>query len=269
MLKAIPKIFLFLSFFMLFTSSIFAQKIKFEGVYGGKKMMIYNPLASDYIGTCIQRITVNGEVYPVNISTNYIELDFTRLGTQKGDFFNLIIDHKQDCKPFIYNPQDFKSSERKNIKTIYYKNGTIHWETVDEIVASDFVIEFQFRGNWYFLDRVESKGAGNQSYNYWIPCGISGENKVRISKTNVANTDFTYVTWENPSFDYQIHSTSVTTKIHVIKGDKNAPIPFYQLVDQHGVTVKTGYDDVINVSYLNSGFYTLYLDNKKISWVKK
>lgn len=258
-----------ISALLLFTGTIvLGQKMKFEGVYSGKKMMIHNPLAPDYIGTCIQRITINGEVYPLNVSTNYMELNLHLVGLRKGDFFNMIIDHKEGCAPFIYNEQDFRSNEKNVIHNVKYDEGVIRWNTVGEVIASDFLIEYFYRDTWNEIGRVESKGAGNQQYLFTVPFRVSGENKFRIHKLNTADDSFDMAYVNDINYNFQVVSTSVTKNIYLTIGIEGV-ITYYQLVDQHQNIVKNGYGNSINVSNLNSGFYTLYFDNKKVVIVKK
>lgn len=263
-----PKNLLFLFIYLTMFLPLNAQKLKFEGVYSGKKMAIFNPLSNDYIGTCMQRITVNGDIYPINVSSNYLEIDLKRVGVEKDDLFNLVIEHKVDCSPIILNPYDFKSHEKGIIKDLKLHDLTLTWTSEGEITNADYVVEYRYKNRWYPLTNILSKGAGNQFYTFEIPFMVSGKNELRIYKQNLTSPRYYFANWENPEVHYRIASISVSRYIFILKNSNKLPT-FYRLRDQHGVIVKSGFGDEINVSNLNSGFYRLDFNDMTTVIIKK
>lgn len=253
---------------LFFSSEYFAQQFYFDGVYSGKKMIVNNPLSVDFFGTCIRRISINGEVYPFNISDNYLELDIARVNVRKGELFSLLIEHEVGCQPFIYNKKDFTLKEIIKISNLKFENNKLSWNIQDNMLLSPFILELQFQNKWLKIAEIPSENLGNQSYQYELPFVLSGKNSVRLSKQNTENSTVYFPTKENANQAICLETSYVEKKIAFLKN--NAPcVTVYQLNDSNGVTVKSGFGKNIDVTNLKSGFYTLYYDNKKETIVKK
>lgn len=245
-----------------------AQQLVFDGFYLDKKMIINNPLSVDFFGTCIHRITINGEIYPINISDNYLEIDLSLIGLRKNDLFTMIIDHEAGCQLIIYNEEDFMSREPIKMVQLNFNDGRFSWQVRNNILLSPLSIEMLFKGKWVEVAKVESKGLGSQSYEYALPFVISGKNIFRVSKTNTKNSFFYFPVVEMKDQKCQVLSTAIEKNIRFIAQLK--PIStFYRLNDLNGVTVKEGFGEQIDVTNLKSGFYTLYYDNKTETILKK
>lgn len=252
----------------LFCGFLNAQQFVFDGVYSGKKMILNNPLSSDFFGTCINRITINGEIYPFNISDNYLEVNMAIIGLRKNDFFTMTIDHAANCPVIIYNKEDFMSSEPVKFVQLKINEGKFSWQVQNNILLSPLLLEILFKNKWVKIAEIDSKGLGNQSYEYDLPFALSGKNLFRVSKTNIKNS-YTYFPIVNfKEQNCHILSNSVDKNIRFIAHLQ--PIAtFYRLNDINGVTVKEGFGEQIDVTNLKSGFYTLYYDTKKETIIKK
>jgi hypothetical protein len=252
----------------LFCGFLNAQQLVFDGVYSGKKMILNNPISIDFFGTCINRITINGELYPFNISDNYLEVDMSLIGLRENDFFTMTIDHGASCQLIIYNKEDFMSKEPAKFVHLKLEEGKLSWQVQNNTLLSPILLEILYKNKWVKIAEIDSKGLGNQTYEYTLPFVISGKNLFRISKTNIKNS-FDYFPMEDlKEQNCHLLSTSVDKNIRFIAYLKPVAT-LYRLNDLNGVTVKEGFGEQIDVTNLKSGFYTLYYDTKKETIIKK
>jgi len=255
--------FVFLLFFLSLTTAKAQQTSTFDGVATDHKIILINPLSDDLFGTCISRVTINGEIYPLNISQNIVSIDLRVLGIRKGDLFTMQIDHEEDCSPYIYNKSDFRLTENSTISELHIQGKEISWQTQNEIVPGDFQLEIKFNGNWVTIATIAGKGIGSQIYTAELPFVFSGKNYLRLSKTKV-KTRYNYFTvFSMPEQHYSVSTTTADKHIYLLKDNKPTKV-YFQLKDIHGVIVKSGVHDMIDVSNLKPGFYTLFLDNHQI-----
>lgn len=253
---------------ILFVEINYAQQVYFDGVYSGKKVIVNNPLSLDYFGTCVNRIRVNGELFPINISENYLEIDLNRVGVQKGDLFTILIEHETGCEPFIYNKNDFLAKNIVIFKNLKIQDNQLSWETKNNVLLSPIILEMKYKGKWVEIAMITSKGLGNQAYTYQLPFVLSGENNFRISKPNAKNSYSYFPSIQLPNQHFSIASPSVTKTVHFIQ-DKRKATTYYQLLDKHKVIVKQGFGEQIDISNVKEGIYTLYYDNQKEIIIKK
>lgn len=259
-----------LTFAVLFCAmkTIRCQNIYFEGAYWGKKLIINNPASVDFFGTCISEVRVNGEIFPVNISSNYLEIDVSIVGVKKGDLFTITAEHDPGCIPFIYNKNDFVVETKIQFTNLKLEQNILSWEVKGNIILSPMLIEVRYREEWKSIAMVESKGLGNQSYSYNLPFVLSEKNSFRISKTNMSTPPVYFPEKTYPSQHFSISSNAPTKKIYLIKNDEPATT-YFQLIDKNSIIVKEGYANQIDVTNLKSGIYTLYYDNQKQQIIKK
>lgn len=245
-----------------------AQTINFEGVYSGKKLIIYNPVSSDYLGTCIQRIVVNGDIYPFNISDNYIEVNLSSLDIKNGDFFKMQIETQGDCSPYIYNKSDFKSDEAGIFTNLIFKDNLLTWKTSNEIINSPYILEMKYQSDWVKIAKIESHAPGSQSYTYTLPILLSGDNVFRITKSNTKVQYAYFPILRKPNQNLTLSSTISSRWIYVLKN--NVPTStYFKLVDSNGFVVSQGVSKAIDLSNYKTGFYTLYFDNQQQQILKQ
>lgn len=267
-MKKVLKYFSILLFIFFIGKQSWGQYLYFDGVYTGKKMVLNNPLSSDLFGTCIHRITINGEIYPFNISDNYVEVNLAKIGLKEGDIFSVIIDHEATCKPIIYNKDAFYSSEKFEYENLSSTAKSLRWSTKNNLFLSPFIIELKFRNVWVKIAEIESLGLGDQGYELEIPFVLSGESLFRVHKANIKNSYGYFPSIISPNQNIEIESKTVEKRIYFLQNEKLYPT-YYQLYDQNDLLVKKGYGKTADVTNLKSGFYTLYYDNKKTIITKK
>jgi hypothetical protein len=246
----------------------YAQKEYFDGEYSGEKLIIFNPYTLDYFGTCINRVRINGEIYPLNISDNYLEVDLKRAGVKQGDLFSILIEHELGCTPSIYNKNDFIVNDKVQFENLKVQNNTLTWNVKNNLLLSPILLEMKFRDKWVQIDAITSKGLGNQSYSYTLSFLLSGKNAYRILKPNVKNSFAYFSEYTNDINPITISTSSTSKYIYFIK-NKQKTSTFFQLEDSHQVIVKESFGEKIDLTNLKSGFYTLYFDNKKEIILKK
>src|SRR4051812_13861614 len=83
----------------------FAGNIVLEGNYQGKNLYVQNPFAGSGVGFCTIKVEVNGQVTTDEINSSAFEIDFTNLQLKIGDKVSVKIEHKDDCKPKVLNPE--------------------------------------------------------------------------------------------------------------------------------------------------------------------
>jgi hypothetical protein len=75
-----------------------SQSIKINDVYMGKNLYVQNPFAPDS-SFCTSEVYLNGVKVMENMQTSAYEIDLS--GLKHGDTVNVIIYHKDKCKPKI------------------------------------------------------------------------------------------------------------------------------------------------------------------------
>lgn len=242
-------------------NALTAQTIYFEGINSGKNVVIYNPLSMDNLGTCIQRIMVNGDIYPFNISDNYIEVNLSSMDIKQGSFFYMEIECQAGCKPFIYNEQDFGSSKSNVVVSAKLVDNLLTWKTDDELLNSSFIIEMKYREKWVFVAKVASKAPGSFSYDYKLPFLLSGITNIRLKKVNVKQ-DYVYLApVKNNNQKFSLSANITHSTIYLLSSGKPT-LTYYQLLDQNQVMVQQGIADKVDFKTLKTGIYTLYYDDK-------
>ena len=90
----------------LFTFSYNSQeKLAIEGYYQGINIHLKNPSNNDGFGFCINKITVNGDVFPVSLGNSTITVNLKPLNLKIGSEVVIIIDHNSGCLPEFINAE--------------------------------------------------------------------------------------------------------------------------------------------------------------------
>jgi len=245
----------------------FAGNIILEGNYQGKNLYVQNPFAGSGVGFCASKVEVNGQVTTDEINSSAFEIDFTNLQLKVGDKVSVKIEHKDDCKPKVLNPEVLKPKSTFDVKAMTAdKDGTIKWTTTGEQGQLPFIIE-QFRWNkWVKVGEVDGKGTpGTNDYSFKITPHF-GENQVRIKQV-----DYT----SQPRYSKPIKFMSDAPEITVPTLKVAAELMFdggetmYEIYDKFGNIVKKGYGAKVDVKSLAPDVYYLNYDNKTIEFIKK
>jgi hypothetical protein len=88
---------------LFFTSKAFGN-IVISGVYQGENLRISNPVNEDDFGFATIKIVVNGKIVPLKFNLSETEIDFTRLGLERGTKIEIVISYENSGIPTIFNP---------------------------------------------------------------------------------------------------------------------------------------------------------------------
>ncbi len=250
----------------IIVTKAFAGTIILEGNYQGKNLYVQNPFAGSGVGFCTFEVRVNGDVTTDEINSSAFEIDFTPFQLEIGAKVEVIIKHKDDCRPKVLNPEVLKPKSTFEVISIAVnKEGTLEWKTKGETGKLPYIVE-QFRWNkWIKVGEIEGKGeAGENSYNFNIT-PHSGENQFRVKQI-----DYTGKPRYSQSARYRSMQPEIT--FNPIKATKDiffTAETMFEIYDSYGNIVKKGFADKVDVSNLNKGVYYLNYDNKTEKFIKK
>ncbi|MCC7301082.1 MAG: hypothetical protein IT233_00420 [Bacteroidia bacterium] len=250
-----------------FGFSAFAGVIIIEGNYQGKNLYVQNPFAGSGVGFCVTKVLVNGSVTTDEYNSSAFEIDFTNHQLKIGDKVEVKIEHKDDCKPKVLNPEVLKPKSTYEVTTMTSDpDGTIKWKTKGEQGKLPFIVE-QYRWNkWVKVGEVDGIGTpGENSYSFKVSPHY-GENKVRIKQVDYTSTPRYSRPVTFTSNIAQIKCNTLKTKDFLIfEGGET----MYEIFDKFGNMVKKGYGAKVDVSNLKADVYYLNYDNTTTEFIKK
>lgn len=256
MKKAVSVLVLILS--IMASPVIKGESLVVNGIYQGKDLYVKNPFATDGVGFCVYEVYVNGELTRDEINSSAFAIDFNILGIAPGTPIEVILKHKSGCEPLILNPESIKPHSTFEITDISVDNNTLTWTAKNESGSLPFIVE-QFRWNkWVKAGEVQGDGTADETTYKFKLSPYFGENKVRIKQV-----DYT----DKPKYSQSITYNPKTRKITFEPKKPEDEINFsgltrYEIFDQYGSLVKTGYAQTVDVSDLNpDGVYYLNYDN--------
>ncbi len=225
-----------------------AESLVITGIYQGKDLYVKNPFSEDGVGFCIFEVYVNGELTRDEINSSAFAIDFNILGIETGSDIEVIIKHKDGCNPLVLNPEAVKPHSTFKVVSIDIKNNVLTWSTTNESGSLPFVVE-QFRWNkWVKVGEVQGKGTSETHEYQFELTPYSGENKVRVKQV-----DYT----AEPRYSKQVTYTPTVKKVTFSPQKKvedkvvfSNPTRF-EIFDQYGNLVKTGYGSEVDVANLD------------------
>ncbi len=238
-------------------TAVAESSIILDGNYQGKNLYVQNPFASSGVGFCTYEVTVNGQKTTDEINSSAFEIDFESLDIKLGDKVRVEIKHKDDCKPKVLNPQAIKPKSTFDVIAIKVDdNGTLSWETKNEIGKLPYVIE-QFRWNkWVKVGELEGNGSISlNKYDFKIMPHF-GVNQFRVKQVD-ASREARYsqtVRYRSPlvqKIEYKISKSTINFTNETM----------YEVYNKFGEIVKKGYGSNIDISSFEKGNYYLNYDN--------
>lgn len=243
-----------------------AGVIILEGVYQGKNLYVQNPFAGSGVGFCTFEVTINGDISTDEISSSAFEIDFSNYSLKLGDRVTVKINHHNDCRPKVLNPEVLEPKSTFEIVNISVdRDGVLKWKSKNETGELDYVVE-QFRWNkWVKVGEVKGKGkVDEQNYSYQVK-PHSGENTFRVKQT-----DYTNKPRYGPSVKYTDDAITPITfsprkvkKILIFSHET-----MFEVYDAYGNIVKKGFANQIDVLNLDKGIYYLNYDSKSERFIK-
>lgn len=247
-------------------STLWAGEIVLVGKYKGKDVYVQNPYDDKKQTYCTIAVFVNDrkvQDYP-EASAYTIDLSYLNM----GDLVVLRIEHSDECKPKVVNPQVLTHDLGFEFMLEQVGNNSISWNTKGELPEGKFEIEqLDTLGlNWNIIRETVGKGSIETNQYSVSPNHHDGENQYRIKYTDSEGVEayslkllFTY-TQDPVQFSPRI---KVTSKIKLSR-----EIP-YNITDMNGNIVKEGTGKVIMVQDLKRGLYFLNIQNRSERFVKQ
>lgn len=253
------------------TAGFSTAVIVLEGNYQGKNLYVQNPFAGSGVGFCVQNVTVNGNVTTDETSSSAFEIDFRNLQLKLGDKVIVKIEHKEDCKPKVLNPEVLKPKSTFEVTSmIVDKDLTFKWSTKGETGKLTYTIE-QFRWNkWVKVGEVEGNGTPDLNNYTFKVAPHSGKNQYRVKQVDYTGQPKLSKTVDflSPSPEVTFAPAKVSKEITFSSG--STPVEtMFEIYDQFGNIVKRGYASVVDASNLSKGAYYLNYDNKMGEFIKK
>jgi len=255
-------VFCFVCFCLFSKAGIIILEFK----YSGKNIYVQNPFAGNGVGSCTEKVLVNGKETNDSIIAPAFEINLGIYGFKKGDSVNVKIYHKDDCKPKILNtggtPKNpFQIVSAKIVSDSFFIKACQDTEQLE----NKFILE-QFRWNkWVKWDSLTFSGKNDTvEFVFNIKKYIhTGKNQFRIKWVDYTG---------QPRYSKGVYlETKEEKDFFVDKGhhgyyDTN-PIPFkretyYELYDKFGKLVLKGYGKSFYINQFPVDVYYLNYDNK-------
>lgn len=256
-------------FFVCSFSSV--ASISIDGFYQGKNLYVQSSLCGDGFGLCATKVTVNGNIVPSQTGKGAFEINFNNLNFTIGEHVFIVIEHNDDCKPKIINPEVLLPNSTFIVESIKCdSNGKLNWTTTNESGKLVFQIE-QYKWNkWIVIGEVNGEGNSSKTNYSFDIIPHSGENKIRVSQTD--NSGKKRMSKEI-KFVSTIKSPVLVTEnnyqsIKFVADGKNIETK-YEIYDAYGNILKKGLNDEVDFSNLSKGIYYINFDNKNKKIIKK
>ncbi len=246
--------------------------LSIEGYYQGKNLYVQSSLCGDGFGYCATKVTVNGNVMAAHIQNGAFEIDFSNFNVKLGQAIFIVIEHHDECKPKIINPEVLLPNSTFIIEDINCTSeGFISWETTSESGKLAYQIE-QYKWNkWIVVGEVNGEGVKSISNYSFTVIPHSGENKIRVSQTD--NTGEKRSSKEVVFINNKIKTPVLKTQndyksISFMVNDKKVETK-YEIYDAYGNILKKGLNSEVDFSNLSKGIYYVNFDNKNQKIIKK
>ncbi len=236
-----------------------------EGHYQGKKLYIQSPANEDGFGFCINKVTLNGDVIPVDIYASAFQIDLSEYDIEIGQEVIIVFEHDEGCRPKLLNPEVLRPASTFVLQEITCTpEGVLTWSTTDESGKLNYLIE-QYKWNkWVVIGEVSGTGLPELSNYTFNILPHSGENTIRVSQ--IDNTSKKRVS-QSVTF---VSKVSGEPKLNVIKDSKvieflvdgKSAKTKYEIFDAYGNIVKKGFNSSVSYANLQPGVYHINYDNK-------
>ena len=258
---------------LLFVLSFFNCKasLSIEGFYQGKNLYVQSSVCGDGFGYCATKVTVNGNIVPGQTNKGAFEINFSNFHIQIGEPLFIVIEHGDDCKPKIINPEVLLPNSTFVVESIKCDiKGKLSWTTTGESGKLTYQIE-QYKWNkWIVVGEVSGQGKNSKTNYSFDVFPHSGENKVRISQ--VDNSGVKRTSKEVKFVCSSVVAPMITTDndyktIKFVSNGEKIQTK-YEIFDAFGNILKKGLNDEVDFSNLEKGIYYVNYDNKNEKVIK-
>jgi hypothetical protein len=236
-----------------------------QGHYQGKKLYVQSPANEDGFGFCINKVTLNGDIIPVDIYASAFQIDLSEYDIAIGQEVIIVFEHDLGCKPKLLNPEVLRPASTFVLQEIACTpDGVLVWSTTEESGKLNYLIE-QYKWNkWVVVGEVNGTGLPTLSNYTFNVLPHSGENTIRVSQ--IDNTSKKRV---SKSVSFMSEGLN-EPMLQVQKADKTIEFLVdgkvaktkYEIFDAFGNIVKKGFNSTVSYANLQPGVYHINYDNK-------
>jgi hypothetical protein len=250
---------------MMIPVTALAGEIVLNGNYYGNNLVVINPSFGN--GFCVTEVMVNNKATLDEINSNSFEIDFSLLNFKTGDPITVIIRYHDGCIPKVINPQALRGDQYFAFTYIKIdRSGKLNWSVKGDLGDDPFIIE-QFRWNkWSQVGEVGVSDTSHGSMYSFEPVFHSGINQFRILRIDAyGNPVYSKTAKFNNvrAIPAELESAKVTEKI-VFSLET-----MYELFDEKGNFLTSGFGKEIDITDLEKGKYFLNYDIKSVTITKK
>lgn len=252
--------------FILSSFALKAGVLVVEGKFQNKNIYIQNGFGSNGVGFCATEIKVNGKRTTDEVNSSAFEIDLAAMNIKPGDKVTIEIEHKNDCKPVVLNPEVLKPRPTFEIISMNINSaGVLKWTAKNESGSLPYIVE-QYKWNkWVPVGEVTGEGSpNNHDYSFQVTTH-SGENKFRVKQVGlgvapkVSNAVILNAMTEKPTYSLSKDGKAIQYSYET----------FFEVYDVFGTIVKKGYGNQTNIENLPKGKYYLCYDNQMTEFDKK
>lgn len=238
-------------------------QVTLQGAYQGKNLYVQNPFTSNLREFCATEVLVNEVKVLTDIKSSAFEIDLSSL--EMNESVNVVITHKEDCKPKILNPQVIRLSNSFQFSTISIQNDVISWVTKGEKIGDKLVLEQFLYNNWLPVREFSAKGSSTLNNYTTDQHHTSGLNKYRVKYIEKGgNTIYSNVVEHSSNLpEVTFYPKRVSNKIYLSRNTE------YEIIDGYGNVISKGSGKEIPCESLHEGVYYLNVDNKTEKFLKK
>lgn len=234
-----------------------SAQLRIEGNYIGTDLYIQNPNHDDTDVSCVDSVTVNGTNCKVDLEMAAFQIKLSELNLEIDDAINIVIYHKEGCKPKVLNQSHQFTSNLFQFDAISLVENEIKW-TAENDVPGKFKLEVYRWNKWVLLDTL-NRELGKSEYSTDIINRVhSGENTFRIKFVSQSGKSFTSqsVKFENTIEPVQFE---MDKKTNILTFNRTTN---YEIYDEFGVRKISGTGNKVLLYRLGNKKYYLNLDNR-------
>ncbi len=249
------------SVLFLFSQIFLGQEIKLSGVYNGTNLYVMNPEDG-----CVKSVYINDSLSKDEINSNAFEINFDLMEIDSAAALNVVIVHKDDCKPLVINPDAINPLNNFAFRIFRVnRNGNATFSISGDPGPEPIKLQ-QFRwGKWINIADVSEADPKKPNY-YNVEVKFhAGNNLFRLVRTDESGAD-TYsktVKIRSQNKELKLISSKVSD---ILKFSEET---FYEIFDERGGFIRDGYGSEEDVSDLSKGKYWVNYDNKTEIFNKK
>ena len=244
---------------LIFFGNLFSQSdtLKIRGEYQGKNVYFQSHSVAKEAGTCIEKITINGQI--PGMGNPDFEIDLSPFKFRIGDSVKICIIHKKSCQPKIMNPEVFMPVSSFEISDMSFNNsGLLTWKARKETGKLAYKIEQYVWHKWVTLAEIKEKSKGENQYSY-KPRIYNGKNLFRLKQVNPTGDP-------RLSDTISFYSSAPIISVDNVKFVRELTFSdsaLFEISDKFGTKLKKGVAKKVDCLDLKNDSYSLNIANQE------